>query len=171
MTKGEKEVIKSTPRGPACLMLPYWIHMLQFEAAHFCPILPLTSPETMARHNTQVAPEGSGTAVMACLLPGASSTELLLKTAKLAARDLRGDFFAVCVSPPRGLFFKPASSLDSDLTYASSFGANTVRLVSRDAAGSSLLEMHCVRLVCPLVICPIANCCVVAKDFESKSSD
>jgi K+-sensing histidine kinase KdpD len=115
---------------------PYCIHMLDLEAAYFCPSLVRAKPTTPS--TIRVAPKSSGRAIMACLLPGAFSTELLLKTAGLAARDLRADLIAVCISPPRGLFSKPASSLDDELTYASSLGAKTVRLVSRDAAGAIL---------------------------------
>jgi K+-sensing histidine kinase KdpD len=111
--------------------------MLQFEAAHFCPNLVRTRPKPTTWRTIRAVPKGSGRAVMACLLPGVSSAELLLKT-ELAARDLGGELFAVCVSPPRGFFSRSTTTLDSDLTYASSFGAKTVRLVSRDVTGAFL---------------------------------
>jgi K+-sensing histidine kinase KdpD len=110
--------------------------MLLFEAAHFSSrIVGLDLKISTALPNGAL---GRRPAVMACLLLGSSNTELLLRTAKLAARRLRGDFFAVYVSPPRESFFRSTSSLDSELTYASSFGAKMVKLVSRDTAGAFL---------------------------------
>lgn len=78
------------------------------------------------------------TAVMACLSPCKSGNETLLRKAMLAARESRGELYAVYVAQRGGIRQAEARSFINDLILAGHLGAKIVWLESHDAAGAFL---------------------------------